>query len=111
MKVRELALKIGLRFEGDGEREITGAAPVDSASPEDLTFAGPKAFAAARAADISFRSPIVVQRLTKTYGSKWQFAPMTTSCSMTQKSATMQPGPITASGCTRAVEAMEHDGS
>ena len=49
MKVRELALKLGLRFEGDGEREITGAAPVDAASPEDLTFAGPKAFAAARA--------------------------------------------------------------
>ena len=48
MKVSELALKLGLRFEGDGDREITGAAPVDVASSEDLTFAGPKALAAAR---------------------------------------------------------------
>jgi UDP-3-O-[3-hydroxymyristoyl] glucosamine N-acyltransferase len=38
MRVRELAALLGATFVGDGEKEITGAAPVDSAGSGDLAF-------------------------------------------------------------------------
>src|SRR4051812_43710471 len=52
-----------------------------------------------------------VHRFTNTYGSKTQFAPMTTSCSTTQNSPTRVPAPITASGWIRAVDAIVAEGS
>ncbi len=48
--VRELANALTCPFEGEGERQLTGAAPLDSAAAADLSFAAsPKAFAAAGA--------------------------------------------------------------
>jgi UDP-3-O-[3-hydroxymyristoyl] glucosamine N-acyltransferase len=40
MRVRELAEWLGLVFEGDGEVDITGVAPLESAGPRDLSFVG-----------------------------------------------------------------------
>ncbi len=48
MRISELAERLGLRFEGDGEREIRGAAALESAGEEEITFAGPKLFPQAR---------------------------------------------------------------
>src|SRR5438876_205843 len=38
MRVRELAQRLGSEFEGDGEVEISGLAPIESAGPSDLSF-------------------------------------------------------------------------
>ena len=38
MRVRELAQWLGAEFEGDGEVEIAGVAPVESAGPADISF-------------------------------------------------------------------------
>lgn len=38
MRVRELARRLEARFEGDGEKEVTGLATVESAGPGDLSF-------------------------------------------------------------------------
>jgi UDP-3-O-[3-hydroxymyristoyl] glucosamine N-acyltransferase len=40
MRVRDLAEWLGLAFEGDGEVELTGVAPLESAGPGDLSFIG-----------------------------------------------------------------------
>jgi UDP-3-O-[3-hydroxymyristoyl] glucosamine N-acyltransferase len=50
VRVRELAAWLGATYEGDGEREIAGVAPLESAGPADLSFvANRKALAAAEA--------------------------------------------------------------
>src|ERR1017187_4001728 len=54
---------------------------------------------------------MVVQRLTYTYGSRRQWAPISTAASITQNSPTIVPGPMMASGSTRAVAATTADGS
>src|ERR1700736_4939198 len=38
MRVKELAEWLRAKFEGDGEIEITGVAPLESAGPGDLSF-------------------------------------------------------------------------
>src|SRR5260221_11461052 len=38
MRVRELAHWLRAEFEGDGEVEIAGVAPIESAGPEDISF-------------------------------------------------------------------------
>jgi UDP-3-O-[3-hydroxymyristoyl] glucosamine N-acyltransferase len=38
MKLKELAQKLGCELTGDGEVEITGLAPIESAGPGELTF-------------------------------------------------------------------------
>jgi UDP-3-O-[3-hydroxymyristoyl] glucosamine N-acyltransferase len=38
MRVKELAQWLGLKFEGDGEVDITGVAALESAGPSDLSF-------------------------------------------------------------------------
>lgn len=40
MRVRELAEWLGATYEGDGERELTGVAPVESAGGAQLAFVG-----------------------------------------------------------------------
>ena len=40
MRVRELAEWLGATYEGDGEKELTGAAPLDAAGGADLAFIG-----------------------------------------------------------------------
>ena len=40
MRVRELAEWLGATFEGDGERELAGVAPLESAGASDLAFVG-----------------------------------------------------------------------
>ncbi len=40
MTVRELAERLGLAFEGDGDLELGGVAPLASAGPDELSFAG-----------------------------------------------------------------------
>jgi len=42
MKASEIAHWLGLPFEGDGEREISSAAPLDAAGPADISFVLPK---------------------------------------------------------------------
>ena len=42
MKVSEFAHWLGLPFEGDGERKIVAAAPLDTAGPGDISFALPR---------------------------------------------------------------------
>src|SRR5208282_5702363 len=49
MKLRELALRLGLELRGDGELEIVAPAPVETAADGMITFAvGPKYAAALR---------------------------------------------------------------
>jgi UDP-3-O-[3-hydroxymyristoyl] glucosamine N-acyltransferase len=38
MRVRELAKWLGAEFEGDGDVEVTGVAPIESAGAQDLSF-------------------------------------------------------------------------
>src|SRR5215475_14580348 len=40
MRVRELAQWLDLEFEGDGDVDISGVAPLESAGPADLSFIG-----------------------------------------------------------------------
>ncbi len=40
MRTRELAEWLGATFEGDGEKELTGVAPVETAGAADLSFVG-----------------------------------------------------------------------
>ena len=40
MRVRELAEWLGATFEGDGEKEVTGVAPLESAGASDVAFVG-----------------------------------------------------------------------
>jgi|SRR5581483_2878771 len=40
MRVRELAEWLGATYEGDGERELSGVAPLESAGASDLAFVG-----------------------------------------------------------------------
>ena len=40
MRVRELAEWLGATFEGDGEKELTGVAPLETAGGSDLAFVG-----------------------------------------------------------------------
>ena len=47
MRVRELAEWLGATYEGDGEREIQGVAPLEAASPVDLSFVANQKAAAA----------------------------------------------------------------
>lgn len=42
MRVRELAESLGLSWEGDGERELTSVAPLETAGANDLSFASAK---------------------------------------------------------------------
>jgi UDP-3-O-[3-hydroxymyristoyl] glucosamine N-acyltransferase len=49
MRVRELAERLQAPWEGDGGREISGVAPLESAGPEHLSFAGGRKAAAAEA--------------------------------------------------------------
>ena len=46
MRIRELAERLQAPFEGDGGREISGVAPLESAGPEHLSFAGSRKAAA-----------------------------------------------------------------
>ncbi len=46
MRVRELAEWLGATFEGDGERDLTGVAPLDAAAQSDLSFVGSRKAAA-----------------------------------------------------------------
>jgi len=38
--VRELAEWLGATFEGDGEKELSGVAPLDTAGPSEVAFVG-----------------------------------------------------------------------
>ncbi len=40
MRTRELAEWLGATFEGDGEKELTGVAPIETAGAADLSFVG-----------------------------------------------------------------------
>ena len=40
MRVRELAEWLGATFEGDGEKELSGVAPLDTAGPGEVAFVG-----------------------------------------------------------------------
>src|ERR1022692_2515591 len=40
MRVRELAEFLGATFEGDGEKEVTGVAPLETAGAADVAFVG-----------------------------------------------------------------------
>src|SRR4051794_28687133 len=40
MRVRELAEWLGATFEGDGEREVSGVAPIETAGANDVAFVG-----------------------------------------------------------------------
>jgi UDP-3-O-[3-hydroxymyristoyl] glucosamine N-acyltransferase len=46
MRVRELAEWLGATFEGDGEKELTGVAPLESAGASELSFVGTRKAAA-----------------------------------------------------------------
>jgi len=52
MRVRELAAWLGATFEGDGEKELIGVAPLETAGESDVAFVGSKK-AAAQAASTS----------------------------------------------------------
>ena len=46
---QQLAERLGLRFEGPEDPDLSGAAPLETAGPSDLSFtAGPKSFDSAR---------------------------------------------------------------
>jgi UDP-3-O-[3-hydroxymyristoyl] glucosamine N-acyltransferase len=46
MRVRELAEWLGATFEGDGEKELTGVAPIETACAHDVAFIGSRKAAA-----------------------------------------------------------------
>ena len=46
MRVRELAVWLGATFEGDGEKELTGVAPIETAGDSDVAFVGGRKAAA-----------------------------------------------------------------
>jgi UDP-3-O-[3-hydroxymyristoyl] glucosamine N-acyltransferase len=46
MRVRELAEWLGVTFEGDGEKEVTGVAPLETAGAADVAFVGTRKAAA-----------------------------------------------------------------
>src|SRR5579872_5391401 len=46
MRVRELAEWLGATFEGDGEKELTGVAPLETAGASELAFVGTRKAAA-----------------------------------------------------------------
>jgi len=46
MRVRELAEWLGVTFEGDGEKELTGVAPLDTAGSSEVSFVGGRKAAA-----------------------------------------------------------------
>src|ERR1041385_9122797 len=46
MTVRELAEWLGATFEGDGEQELIGVAPLETAGPSDVAFVGNRKSAA-----------------------------------------------------------------
>src|SRR3954467_12691018 len=46
MRVRELAEWLGATYEGDGEKDLTGAAPLETAGASDIAFIGSKKAAA-----------------------------------------------------------------
>ena len=46
MRVRELAEWLGATFEGDGERELTGVAPMETAGTDEVAFVGNRKAAA-----------------------------------------------------------------
>jgi UDP-3-O-[3-hydroxymyristoyl] glucosamine N-acyltransferase len=58
MRVRELAEWLGATFEGDGEREVLRAAPLDTAGAGDLAFIGSRK--AARQAESSAAGCLIV---------------------------------------------------
>jgi UDP-3-O-[3-hydroxymyristoyl] glucosamine N-acyltransferase len=58
MRVRELAEWLGSTFEGDGEKEVTGVAPLESAGVSDVAFVGTRK--AAAAADASTAGCLIV---------------------------------------------------
>jgi len=47
MRVRELAEFLGATYEGNGEQDLSGAAPLESAGPADAAFVANRKFAAA----------------------------------------------------------------
>lgn len=58
MRVRELAEWLGLTFEGDGEIEVSGGAPLETAGSADLAFVGTRR--AAEQADRSAAGCLIV---------------------------------------------------
>jgi UDP-3-O-[3-hydroxymyristoyl] glucosamine N-acyltransferase len=58
MRVRELAEWLGATYEGDGERELSGVAPLETASETDVAFVGTRK--AAVAAETSAAGCLIV---------------------------------------------------
>ena len=58
MRVRELAEWLGATFEGDGEKELTGVAPIETAGAGDLAFLDSRK--AAKQADASAAGCLIV---------------------------------------------------
>jgi UDP-3-O-[3-hydroxymyristoyl] glucosamine N-acyltransferase len=58
MRVRELAQWLGATFEGDGEKELSGASPLETAGSADLAFVGTRK--AAQAAEASAAGCLLV---------------------------------------------------
>src|ERR1017187_5603786 len=58
MRVRELAEWLGATFEGDGEKELTGVAPLETAGGSELSFLGGRK--AAQQADSSAAGCLIV---------------------------------------------------
>src|SRR5213592_2856923 len=58
MRVRELAQWLGFGFEGDGEAEITGVAPIELAGPAEVSFINSRK--AAQQADASAAGCLIV---------------------------------------------------
>jgi UDP-3-O-[3-hydroxymyristoyl] glucosamine N-acyltransferase len=53
VRVRELAEWLGATYEGDGEKDITGVAPLDSAGANDLSFVSNRKAAAAAQSSVA----------------------------------------------------------
>ncbi len=58
MRVRELAEWLGATFEGDGEKELTGVAPLETAGGSELSFLGGRR--AAQQAEFSAAGCLIV---------------------------------------------------
>ncbi len=58
MRVRELAERLGAAFEGDGEKDLRGAAPLETAGAEELAFIGSRK--AARQLELSAAGCLIV---------------------------------------------------
>ena len=94
MRVRELAEWLGAVFEGDGERDLASAAPLETAGVSQLSFVGKrKAAAQAEASAAVGEIPAAVQTVVSTLNTAKAAVSALGAAVAAVKTATAAPAP------------------